>query len=365
MGERIFARGRLVAILTLVAAVAPTAIGNPSGSWRGTMTGRATICNASVPVGGAFELTLMSNGSQVSGAIAIPVWINVCTVRAAAEMLTMQVSGSMSGAGFEVAGSASSRDGDVSFTVRGSVAADLMTLSWSGGGVMAGVSGDGLASRTDAPPASYSGTWRGTGYGVVLCGERLPDGSSENVVGISMTPTIAAVLTQSNSSLSGTYAINNLMNTGSSCKDRWLSDETHSFTAVASGHAFTANAGGTTLSATVDGGRMLVFFVTPGVSTGSVTLVRTAEVAAFVASTSTIVKGQSAVLTWAAINATGVVIDNDIGAQPPSGSLMVTPSTTTTYTLTALGGDGPESNASAAVTITVKASPPKRRSVRH
>lgn len=54
-----------------------------------------------------------------------------------------------------------------------------------------------------------------------------------------------------------------------------------------------------------------------------------------------IVKGQSAVLNWAV---TGVLlstsIDNGVGAQPNSGSVTVSPKTTTTYTLTStnLGG---------------------------
>jgi hypothetical protein len=43
-------------------------------------------------------------------------------------------------------------------------------------------------------------------------------------------------------------------------------------------------------------------------------------------------KGESATLSWGGTNVTGVVIDNDIGTKPATGSLTITPSDAGTYT---------------------------------
>jgi carbohydrate binding protein with CBM4/9 domain len=72
----------------------------------------------------------------------------------------------------------------------------------------------------------------------------------------------------------------------------------------------------------------------------------------FNASPSSITTGQSSTLTWSTANATSVTIDHGMGTQPTSGSLAVTPSVTTTYTLTATGAGG---TAITARTITVTA----------
>src|SRR6266852_995162 len=68
----------------------------------------------------------------------------------------------------------------------------------------------------------------------------------------------------------------------------------------------------------------------------------------------TIRPGQSATLSWTTSGATSVIIDNGVGAQPPSGSVSVTPATTTTYTLTAMSGSV---STTAQVTVTVFTAP--------
>jgi hypothetical protein len=60
--------------------------------------------------------------------------------------------------------------------------------------------------------------------------------------------------------------------------------------------------------------------------------------------------GQASTLTWTTLNTTSVTIDNAVGAQPASGSVVVRPTATTTYTLTAIGATG---NAMATTTVTV------------
>ncbi|MGZ4778069.1 MAG: hypothetical protein ACXV5L_02665, partial [Thermoanaerobaculia bacterium] len=58
----------------------------------------------------------------------------------------------------------------------------------------------------------------------------------------------------------------------------------------------------------------------------------------FGADPSFVEKGQPATLTWTTTDATDVSIDNGVGSVGTSGSLVVTPSATTEYTLTATGG---------------------------
>jgi hypothetical protein len=73
-------------------------------------------------------------------------------------------------------------------------------------------------------------------------------------------------------------------------------------------------------------------------------------VLSFFASPASIVAGGQATLSWSTSNATGVSIDNGVGAQGPNGSVTVSPGQTTQYTLTAMGSGG---MATAQVTVSV------------
>jgi hypothetical protein len=64
------------------------------------------------------------------------------------------------------------------------------------------------------------------------------------------------------------------------------------------------------------------------------------RVISFAANTNTIFLGGSATLSWTVTNASSVVIDNGIGPVAASGSLVVNPISTTTYTLTATNTNG-------------------------
>jgi hypothetical protein len=75
----------------------------------------------------------------------------------------------------------------------------------------------------------------------------------------------------------------------------------------------------------------------------------------FTATPANIPPNGSSTLTWATTNATSVVIAPGLGAQPLSGSVMVQPSTTTTYTLTA---SGPGGTAVRPVTVVVDSAGP-------
>ncbi|HXH40174.1 MAG TPA: hypothetical protein VNN08_16210, partial [Thermoanaerobaculia bacterium] len=77
-------------------------------------------------------------------------------------------------------------------------------------------------------------------------------------------------------------------------------------------------------------------------------------VASFAAAPSTIRAGQQATLSWVTRNATAVIIDGGVGTQALSGSATVSPSTTTTYTLSAMSGG---QTATSSVTVTVITAP--------
>jgi hypothetical protein len=70
---------------------------------------------------------------------------------------------------------------------------------------------------------------------------------------------------------------------------------------------------------------------------------------------SEIQRGQSSTIEWVVGKAKTVMIDNGIGSQGRSGRIAVSPSTTTRYTLTAVGENGETKKSS--VTIVVKAVP--------
>src|SRR5579859_4350711 len=65
-----------------------------------------------------------------------------------------------------------------------------------------------------------------------------------------------------------------------------------------------------------------------------------------------ILPGGSSTLSWATVNATSAAIDNGVGTVAVSGSTVVHPAATTTYTLTASSVDG-----TATATVTVKVLP--------
>ncbi len=77
-------------------------------------------------------------------------------------------------------------------------------------------------------------------------------------------------------------------------------------------------------------------------------------VASFAVAPSTIRAGQQATLSWVTQNATAVLIDQGVGTQALSGTATVSPSATTTYTLSAMTG---AQTATASVTVNVITAP--------
>jgi hypothetical protein len=80
----------------------------------------------------------------------------------------------------------------------------------------------------------------------------------------------------------------------------------------------------------------------------------TPAIESFTASPTTITAGQSAILRWGAVTgAETAEIDNGVGGIATPGSIVVNPTTTTTYTLTGICGDK-----SRAAQVTISVNPP-------
>ncbi len=114
-------------------------------------------------------------------------------------------------------------------------------------------------------------------------------------------------------------------------------------------------------TSSVTPGATTTYTLTATNSAGSVTAtttvtVRSAEVTSkpiingFVALQPTITSGQPSTLGWSVTGATSVTIDQGIGEVPATGTYSVTPSTTTTYKLTATNSAG---SVTATATVTV------------
>ncbi|MBI9085486.1 MAG: hypothetical protein JEZ11_17955 [Desulfobacterales bacterium] len=104
-----------------------------------------------------------------------------------------------------------------------------------------------------------------------------------------------------------------------------------------------------TLTATGPGGS--------ATATATVSVTYPPPTVSLAATPSTILKGESAQLTWSSAHALSCTIEPGIGAVATNGSLTVTPAATTTYTIVATGYES-VAMASATVTVNDPAAPP-------
>src|SRR5499427_9063372 len=75
------------------------------------------------------------------------------------------------------------------------------------------------------------------------------------------------------------------------------------------------------------------------------------------ANPTTINKGDASTLSWSSTNATQLTISPEVGAVAPEGSTKVTPSESSTYTITA-SGPGGSADSTVRVTVSAPAAPP-------
>ncbi|MBW3670067.1 MAG: hypothetical protein KY432_00175 [Acidobacteria bacterium] len=106
--------------------------------------------------------------------------------------------------------------------------------------------------------------------------------------------------------------------------------------------SLSGSSSGSTISGTISGDQ-LSLGETPITGTFSLTRGSGGEAAvidSFTANPSTIRRGESTSLIWSTTGATSVTIEPGLGSHPPAGAITVSPETTTTYTLSAVGTSG-------------------------
>jgi hypothetical protein len=137
---------------------------------------------------------------------------------------------------------------------------------------------------------------------------------------------------------------------------------TYSWTQVNGPSAQISNANAPVATFTASAGQSYGFRLTvkntDGLQSSASTTVSTTQatqvqISSLTASPAAIQPGQNSTLSWSISNATGASIAPEVGSvDPKTGSVSVTPSQTTTYTLTATGPGGPVTQS---VTVTVGA----------
>lgn len=90
---------------------------------------------------------------------------------------------------------------------------------------------------------------------------------------------------------------------------------------------------------------------TNGGATGVTVNAPAPTISSFGGSPSSIAGGRSSTLSWSSSNASSCSINQGIGSAPTSGSRTVSPSSTTTYTLTCMNDSGQATSAQTTVTI--------------
>src|SRR5579864_1796064 len=219
-----------------------------------------------------------------------------------------------------------------------------VTLTWSSTNATSVSFDNGIGavplsgSKSEIPPATitYNGTAtgpQGTAHASVTVNVGGLQGFQLTAKPTSITQGQSAVLTFSAPGADSVTIDNGVGTFGASGNVTVTPAKTTTYTGTASFKGATMTA-----TATVN--------VAPPVPAPTVTLVATP---------STINGGQSSTLSWNSTNATSLNISQGVGAvTAPSGSVMVSPSATTIYTITATDGapgQGPTATASATVSV--------------
>jgi len=221
------------------------------------------------------------------------------------------------------------------------------TLSWTtGGGSVTSVSIDnGVGSKpaNGSAPVTPASTTTYTLSAFTTANSVPP--SAQTTVTVNSTPAPTATFSAAPTSI---IAGQSSTLTWSTTNATTVSIDNGVGSKPASGTANVSPASTTTYMLTANG---------PGgttTKTATVTVTQPAPAITFSATPANIASGQSSTLVWSTTNATSVTIDNGVGSKPLSGSATVSPTTTTTYTLTA---NGPGGTLTSQATVTVSNRP--------
>jgi hypothetical protein len=317
---------RRVAILSsLVALVlAMPAAAQLAGTWTGTHESDTLHCTVDVQSSGPMKLVLTQNGNAFSGTMETGFHRDVdrCGLLSTPSTFpTANVSGTVSGNSF----SGVVKIGTEEFgPITGSVNGTAMTFTWT------------LPTDSDSDP---------------------DDGPIDTIFRATVTRTTGAAAP----AIVSFTATPPTIPLGSPARLAWVTTNATEATIdrgvtarVVSGSAGVTPTATTTytLTATGPGGPAVTATVTV-----TVTAPVPPAVTSFTATPASITTGDPSTLSWATTNATGVTIDNGAGTRAASGTLVVRPPVTTTYTLTATGAGGTSAPSRVTVTVTPRATP--------
>ena len=343
---------------------AGVASGDVTGTWSGTLAA-TTRCNNGVTRNDPTPLTLglVQTGNDVTGVatIEVPELNAQCQIEDRFTV-ALPLAGSFTGNTLNLR--ILFPDDDLPFIdVTATPSGSQMTVNLDAGDTTA----SGTLTRTSSQPPSggLTGTYSVTATMKPTC----PNGSFQEDVSGTFT------LTQAGSALAGIGSGGSTRHVDYDQVGRCFYHEVESsvplfMTAVVSGNTITGvlvpieDAHGDDgheedineieFTATVSGNRITGGVTTPDFAF-SFTMTRTSSALAptiitFIAEPSTVSAGRPVTLRWETFNATSVTIDNGIGTKPADGSVTVTPSSTTTYRLTANSAGG---SATASTSVTV------------
>ncbi|HSP17424.1 MAG TPA: hypothetical protein VLV78_21955 [Thermoanaerobaculia bacterium] len=341
-----------------------------TGAWSGNYSFTDRCSNGKTQTySGAMTLALAQSGGNAGGVMTmqgVPLYDQNCSKITTLDM-ALAVGGTLSGSTFN--GGVFDPSGSFEFPIRATVANASMDGTVTGASATNTTGTFKLTQSSTTPPAAdlggtYEGSYTETDNESFKC---------LNIGSLTYSGDASLAVAQAGSAASGWLTLHDALDVSSdvfgNCIVVGVGDQVlpvygaitgSTLTLhppIGNGAVFTFTFGGDTVNGTLQNslGDFAVVQVTRTAS-ASPTVINS-----FAASPAAVVPGQPATLSWSTSNATSVSIDNNVGAQPASGSVTVFPTQTTVYTLTASGASGTET---ARVTVTVFQPGPKRRIVR-
>jgi hypothetical protein len=337
---------------TMIKQVPPTV--DATGTWTGTYTSTSACDGHPVTSSGSVQLFAVQSGTAVNGTILVTASIFDC-VGGPALPIAFTVSGTVSGNILTM--TTTFGTGSLG-TVMASIAGTTMDASMSQGDTTSHATLTRVSST--APASSLSGSFTGS-----YTQSQLPCGKPPQTAN---TGSASASITQFGGGITGTLNIvgvrDYFLNTNGTCGfttaayDLFLSGQVSGSTIA--GIAFTeedsvpspfsGTVNGNTISGTVIGraidNESVTFTITRSGSSSAAP-----QITSFSATPPAIRLGQAVGLSWSTASTTAVTIDNGIGLVQPSGNRIVSPTATTTYTLTAVQGTTATATATARVEV--------------
>jgi hypothetical protein len=344
---------------------------NLTGTWSGNYSFTDRCSNgATQSYTGTFTLGMTQSGSNAGGVVTmlnVPLYDQTCKKITTLNM-AMSAAGSVSGTKFT--GSVFDPSGSFDFPIQATIASAAMNGSVQGASLTSTTGTFTLNQSSSTAPASdfagnYDGSYSEADNDSLFC---------FNIGTLQYDGAASISIVQAGNNVSGYMAFEDTLDVSSSfgsCVVVNAGEQVFPLYGTLSGNTLTlqlplGNGVSDLLTVHFNGDSLTGTIIDSYGDQAAFTMTKTSSAAppaitAFAAAPSSIGFGGSTTLTWSTANATTISIDNGLGSQALSGSLLVSPTQTTTYTLTATSATG---SVTAQTTVTVIPAGPRRRSAR-